>query len=259
MKEKNIWRVIVIMLLLCLLCEICIADNIPNGKKGKSNIAHLYLYEKDSLTWNIVENGSWGKMKYVLSGELFDFVFNAHNLTLYENYTLIYYPDPWPGEGLIVLGKGMVNDEGNIHISGKINTGDLPALNDENFANGAKIWLVLTDDVDFDELKIIGWNPSEYLFEYDLISFNDLNEEITELTNSTSDNENESSDEGDEVIQTLISSDEANEMVITDANLDNNSEHLQEVFINILIDRAEKNKELPSGLIKIMTALELIR
>ena len=41
---------------------------IPNGPSGKSHISHLYLYEKDPATWEIVEGGAWGKMKYNYEG-----------------------------------------------------------------------------------------------------------------------------------------------------------------------------------------------
>ena len=41
---------------------------------------------------------------------------------------------------------------------------------------GAKIWLVLSSDVDCDMAYMIGWNPTEYLFEYDLINFDDTDE-----------------------------------------------------------------------------------
>ena len=137
------------------------------GQAGKSNIAHLYLYEKDPDTWEIVEeDGAWGKMKYNLSGDTFDFVFNGHGLDPGLEYTLIYYPDPWPGTGLIDLGSGIVNEEGNIHIAESVSTGNLPAEDDEN--EGAKIWLVLSTDVNS---EMTGWNPTEYLFEYDLITF----------------------------------------------------------------------------------------
>ena len=34
-----------------------------------------------------------------------------------------------------------------------------------------KIWLVLSKDVDFDMHKMVGWNPTEYLVEYDLINY----------------------------------------------------------------------------------------
>ena len=143
----------------------------PNWQAGNSNIAHLYLYEKDPVTWVIVDGGAWGKMKYNLSGEMFEFVFNGHDLEVGFDYTLIYYPDPWPGDGLICLGSGIVNENGDVHIAAAVNTGDLPILADEN--TGAKIWLVLSDDVDCDNQLMIGWNPVEYLFEYDLINFDD--------------------------------------------------------------------------------------
>ena len=107
---------------------------------------------------------------YNLSGPAFEFVFNGHMLPVGVDYTLIYYPDPWPGTGLICLGDGTVNDEGNIHIKEDVDTGDLPIEADEN--DGAKIWLVLSADVDCDDdTEMEGWNPTAYLFEYDLISF----------------------------------------------------------------------------------------
>ena len=134
------------------------------GQAGKSNTAHLYLYEKDAVTWDIVEDGAWGKMKYNMSGDEFDFVFNGHGLEPGADYTLIYYPDPWPGTGLICLGSGTVNEEGDVHIAESVETGDL---------TDAKIWLVLSGDVDCDGVQMIGWNPTEYLFEYDLITFTD--------------------------------------------------------------------------------------
>jgi len=143
------------------------------GPAGKSNVGHLYLYEKipGSLDtpWPIVEGGAWGKMKYNLSGTTFDFVFNGHGLPIGVDYTLIYYPDPWPGTGLICLGSGVVNADGNIHIAGSVDTGDLPNDGDDN--EGAKIWLVLSNDVGCDAAQMVGWNPTAYLFEYDLITF----------------------------------------------------------------------------------------
>ena len=145
----------------------------PNGQAGNSNIAHLYLYEKSGdPDWIIVEDGAWGKMKYNLSGEMFEFVFNGHGLEAGSDYTLIYYPDPWPGNGLICLGNGAANGGGEVHIAGSYDTGDLPAEGDTVPLDGAKIWLVLTTDVDCDNL-MIGWNPAEYLFEDEVIEFDD--------------------------------------------------------------------------------------
>lgn len=142
-----------------------------NGPAGKSNKAHLYLYEKDPSNWSIVEDGAWGKMTYDQSGEEFNFVFNGHGLMPETEYTLIYYPDPWPGDGLICMGHGTSNKGGNINIKDYEDIEEsLPIDNDEN--EGAKIWLVLSDDVKCEEnSKMDAWNPTEYLFEYDLINF----------------------------------------------------------------------------------------
>ena len=155
------------------------------GQAGKSNIAHLYLYQKtcdESDDWPIVDGGAWGKMKYNLSGEEFEFVFNGHGLVPGTDYTLIYYPDPWPVTGLICLGSGIVNDEGNIHIAESVSTGDLPAVDDENYPDGAKIFLVLSSDVDCEGQVMTNWTgpwPGNhdginiYLFEGELITFDD--------------------------------------------------------------------------------------
>ena len=141
-----------------------------NGPAGKSNIGHLYLYEKDA-SWDIVEDGAWGKMKYNLSGSTFDFVFNGHGLEPGQSYTLIYYPDPWPGAGLICLGSDVACDLANVHIKASVDTGDLPIPTDEN--SGAKIWLILSDDYNTNTESWDAWNPTEYLFENNLITYDD--------------------------------------------------------------------------------------
>jgi hypothetical protein len=123
-------------------------------------------------------------MKYNLSGETFDFVFNGHGLVVGESYTLIYYPDPWPGEGLICLGSGIVNEEGDVHIADSVNTGKLPIDDDWNAdeetttyddgLTGAKIWLVPSNDVDCENQTMVAWSYASggiYLFEEELITF----------------------------------------------------------------------------------------
>lgn len=132
-----------------------------SGRAGKSNIGQLYLYQKDS-NWNVVAGGAWGKMTYRLMGPTFDFIFNGHLLTPEKSYTLIYYPDPWPGTGLIVLGTAVADSFGNVHLAGSPNTGSLPSSTDSNA--GAKIWLVLSSDYTVG-VGMSSWNPAEYLFE----------------------------------------------------------------------------------------------
>lgn len=271
---KKITGFLTVVLLLASVVTVY-AKNSPspegNGSAGQSKRAHLYMYEKDSA-WNVVEGGAWGKMAYDKVGDMFDFVFNGHRLNADTEYTLIYYPDPWPGNGLECLGTGVANNGSEVNIKGVVDTGNLPKQSDENFrwnivgeykwnvfntyfhkvvietqdgngdfsgygcypygaedctydetisgnvtgntitlkteydpgsytvtvtgtidadgtihgtnpwnwsfedgsakpAGGAKIWLVQSGDVDCKNHKMVSWNSSEYLFEYDLINF----------------------------------------------------------------------------------------
>ena len=198
--NKKIMKVAMALLLIGLLASPIMAKgpNKQDGSKGiskqagKSNVGHLYLYEKApdpeatrEDPWLIVEGGMWGKMRYNLSGPTFDFVFNGHGLPVGQEYTLIYYPDPWPADGLICLGSGIVTaceDEeacvnegsGNIHIKGFVDTGDLPILEDANYENGAKIFLVPSVDVDCENQVMVGWTGDDAnLYEGALIYFTD--------------------------------------------------------------------------------------
>jgi len=144
------------------------------GQAGDSNMAFVELWEKDS-SWGIIEDGAWGKLKYNLEGPTFDFVFNGHGLEIETDYSLIYYADPWPGNNPgALIASGTSNDEGDIHLAGSVDLGmNLPDSGDENYADGAKIWLVLSDDYDETTCAMTGWNPAEYLFEYDLVTYGD--------------------------------------------------------------------------------------
>jgi len=184
MEDENMKTRLTVCILMCAVVALLAFSvalgqkpakaKIPNGPAGKSHVGHLYLFEKDPVSWEIVDGGANGKMKYNLEGYEFDFVFNGHGLEPGMDYTLIYYPDPWPGDGLICLGDGTSDFDGNVHIKNTVDTGSLPAMGDDNYMDGAKIWLVLTNDVDCMMSSMIGWNPIEYLFEYDLITFEDI-------------------------------------------------------------------------------------
>lgn len=152
----------------------------------------MFLYEKDPETWAVVGKGAWGFLDYRPQGKLFKFLFVGKKLDPDQNYTLIYYPDPWPGDcddgdpdtGVICLGSGIADENGKVKIVGRgdplnpfyvepQSTGNLPAACDANADFGAKIWLVLSSDVDCDNHQMTGWTPSEYLFENTLITFID--------------------------------------------------------------------------------------
>lgn len=141
-----------------------------NGLEHPGQASQLYLYQKNPLNWDeIVSGGAWGKMMF--NSDKSTFVFNGHALEPNTDFSLIYYPDPWPGDGLMVLGMGTSDANGNVHIAGNdFDFGLIPIESDLNKDNGAKIWLVLSSDVDdVDPTKMIGWNPTEYLFEYNVL------------------------------------------------------------------------------------------
>jgi hypothetical protein len=171
------------------------SDSIHSSSpNGEARMGVVYLFQKTEPTeggpWPIVQGGAWGMMRYTLWGETFNFHFKGRKLQPGVSYTLIYYPDPWPGNNLICLGSGVANEDGNIRIADHnfdIQT-SLPAPDvDANFAPvypsgavGAKIWLVLSSDVDCEgdeqveppiDPQMTGWNPDQYLFEYNLINF----------------------------------------------------------------------------------------
>jgi hypothetical protein len=66
---------------------------------------------------------------------------------------------------------GTSNIDGDLHLMGSPDIGDIPVDTDINFPDGGKIWLVLSDDYDSDAKQMVGWNPTEYLFEFDLIGY----------------------------------------------------------------------------------------
>ncbi len=191
MKRKILMALICCFVMTLVMVSLASAQNqrVRSGPAGKSNIGHLYDYQKiepvqpypPNTPWEIDEDGAWAKMAFRQSGPLFRYVFNGHKLVPSANYTLIYYPDPWPGTGLICLGSGTANGGGNIHLNtaADIDT-SLPIPEDlNNPANpghencvlnstcieGAKIWLVLSSDVDCNGRTMVGWDADSYLFE----------------------------------------------------------------------------------------------
>ena len=178
MKRFLVLVVVVAMMTALIVAPVMAAGK--NGPSGKSNVGHVYLYEKDA-DWDVVADGAWGKYNYKLNGEddltEVSGVFNGHGLGADVNYSLIYYPEvapnPWPAEGLavIVIGSGTTNKGGNVHITGPAVIGepdDQPLIGDYVGMTGDKIWLVLSNDLT--DTVMTGWNPSEYLFESALIN-----------------------------------------------------------------------------------------
>lgn len=125
------------------------------------------------------KNGAQGNLSYSLWGKLFRFSFSGEGLAKNTSYTLIYYPDPWPGSGLVCLATGKTTRQGKINLSNPKNYSlgeSLPHKSDANWATtdpGAKIWLVPTSDVNCTagSSMMLAWNPQNILFEYNPIVY----------------------------------------------------------------------------------------
>ena len=97
-----------------------------------------------------------------------DFTLNAQGLAASTGYTLIYYPDPWPGSGLLCLASGESSEEGGLTLTGSVTPGDLPLTCDYNctscptcdpVATGrAKIWLVPDTYLSCSLQKMTAWH-----------------------------------------------------------------------------------------------------
>lgn len=146
----------------------------PNG----AQMATLQLKEKDPVTWNVVQDGASGTLTFKIASNTFDYSLIAAGLNNSISYSLIYYADPWPGNhpGKLI-GVHTTDSSGNINDLNKTVdlAMDLPQSTDANYPVGAKIQLVLTDDYDSANSKLTAWHPSEYLFEMNLVSYDDTN------------------------------------------------------------------------------------
>ena len=155
----------------------------------------LILENKNPDTWAIEDDETFGILTYNASGPTFNYSLTAQGLAISTEYSLIYYADKpdrfvdWGGDNPgALIGSGTTDGSGNLTISGNPNLGmDLPSEPDANMditehdycgtpdlylhCTGAKIWLVLSGD--YSAPKLTAWNPTTYLFETDLITYND--------------------------------------------------------------------------------------
>ena len=142
------------------------------------NAGTLQLENKDPITWEaITGDGIKGTLTYETADAEFKYDFSAIGLQDTTNYSLIYYADGWPGNNPGALITTFTTDgSGDIALtSGSTELGmDLPHVNDANHPIGAKIWLVPSDGYSSTTKSIIGWNHSEYLFEMNLIQYDDI-------------------------------------------------------------------------------------
>lgn len=160
------------------------------GHKGHKR-AMLRLENKDPNTWNVIRDRTFGTLIYEKEGSKFGYLFFGHGLQRKTAYSLIYYADKpdrfvnWGGNypGALIASK-KTDRWGTLTMAGCIELNmDLPCPPDTNYAEGAKIWLVPSDDYNATLTKMIAWNPTEYLFETELMTYDDTDKEILRLEN----------------------------------------------------------------------------
>ncbi len=148
--------------------------------------------------WIAINDSIIATLEYNSIGQELEYSLTSSSFA--EDYVLIYYADvdprfeTWGGNPALLLGT---LQHGTTSLSGSIDTGDLPYSSDWNLnpdpnycdytngyddyasCSGAKIWLVPSKYYDESERKVISWKPNEFLFETDLISFEDTGPTIT--------------------------------------------------------------------------------
>src|SRR3989338_7080590 len=140
-------------------------DNFVCGER-----TFLELENKDTA-WNIVNDGRYGSLSFVTAKATFDYDLMVRGMNANTGYSLIYYPDPWPGAGGFNLCSFTTDNDGSANTSGDVDlNADLPIATDAN-GEGAKLWVVLSSD--WSGGQMTGWNPSEYLFEENLVAYDD--------------------------------------------------------------------------------------
>ena len=137
------------------------------------------LLENKTPEWDrITGDGRYGILTYKTENDDFDYDLIVKGLNPNADYALVYAPDPWPqsvDSKTTKIGTLTTDGDGNGSIlGGNVDLGyDIPHPNEDNYPNGGKIWVVL--DADHNGTQMTTWNQAEYLYEYNLIKYEDTN------------------------------------------------------------------------------------
>jgi len=196
MKKKFGFLIAFIAVISMLLAPM-VALAADTGSVGTTAVvldSQVFLDNKDS-SWNTISDAYGVTVGYNASGP--EFVWAATGKVMAAGtYNLIYYADKpdrfvdWGGDNpgaiiatIVVESDLVVSGQGSIELNK-----DLPCAPDANefqydysdgsqpgpvypTAHGAKLWLVPASD--YTASALTAWNPSTYLFETDLINYDD--------------------------------------------------------------------------------------
>ncbi len=132
--------------------------------------------------WQIIDEADNIKatLTYNLTGPTFDYSLTGKAPLIDTKYCLIYYADPWAGDGALIGCGRTASGNRTISFSGSVDLGmDLPdwgTCADENHPEGAKIWLVTASDYNNGSETtgpMTSWTPADYLFDTALMTYTD--------------------------------------------------------------------------------------
>lgn len=156
MKRLSIGILIAAMLV--SMGSVAFARNGLNDYAGKSDVEHLYLYEKDLTEWTVIPDGAYGKA--VFNWKHVDVAFEGHGLVADTEYSLIFFSEPtgWADRKFQVISSGISTAEGSLELCRTPFEITIPLM-----AGGVKVWLVPSASIVDDVLNWI--NPAMFLFE----------------------------------------------------------------------------------------------
>ncbi|MBN1645909.1 hypothetical protein JW868_02610, partial [Candidatus Woesearchaeota archaeon] len=97
--------------------------NHQSGSYESSDTWIYTMFEKDPATWMVVEGGASGTLTYKSDDS---FTFEAAGMTAGVEYALMYYPNPWPATGCMVLGTVTADEFGNVAMIGSFDFDSIP-------------------------------------------------------------------------------------------------------------------------------------
>lgn len=161
--------------------EVLVSVLNSNASLTTGIVGEVILSQKNSLNWS-EQLGEKATVKYTIVGDNFTY-FTESSLV---DYVLVYYPDvnstkPWNIANAILVGDAKkkwqtrelvslpnVGDYNKEPLEGDSYCNFENTFDDYLHCNGAKLWLMKKIDW---ETK--SWNPTDTLFETDLISYSD--------------------------------------------------------------------------------------
>lgn len=176
--------------------DTVITDSLGGDASDAVTVRYLstvVLKSKYQQNWTEMNDGREAEVTFEIVANNFNYDMKTKGLVANTDYSLIYYADPWSGNhpGKLVGtfktdGTGVYSATG-LHTSLGMNMPNIADANynpTPNFCNGnngyddydlcgsgAKFWIV--PNTDYTEPSVTAWNPDNYLFETDLITYSD--------------------------------------------------------------------------------------